>query len=151
MTRAAIFLAGCALCVMACDVAGSASCTLPAFRADTTGYSRVPNAAYCLPGSSALTDLAFVRVHISRQSPTWVEKRDSMLADPLVWDRYFPTVRNEAAIVMVSRTPISPTLAGTRYIFTPTNPWGASPLFYYVTTETARGAESCASNWGAIP
>lgn len=135
MTRPAIFLAGCALCVMACG----ATFTLPAF-------DQVPQG--CGADTVALVDLAFVRVNASRQSPTWLVKRDSMLAYPASWARWWPVVRAEAEPVVVSRTPVPADSAGRRYLFTPATMW--RPVFVRVATEDLDGNVSCPSNWLGI-
>ena len=128
-----------------------ASCTLPAFHADTTGIALRPGASYCSPGPAPLLNLAYFRVTVSRQSPTWLANRAAMLADKATWVAYWPAVVAEATPAMVTRTPIDPKLAGTVYTFTPFNPWGAHPLFFRVETETSTGRVSCPSNWSAIP
>ena len=135
MTRTAIFLAGCALCVMACG----ATFTLPS-------TDEAPG--QCANGGT-LTGLRYVIVHACRQSPTWVAKRDSMLAYPAAWERYWPLVRAEADIHTLSRTPIDPALAGKRYTFTPSLPW--HPAFVSVSTEDDSGNVSCHSNWRWVP
>ena len=129
-----------------------ASCTLPAFHADTTGIALRPGASYCSPGPAPLLNLAYFRVTVCRQSPTWLAHEAAFKAnDGPTWYLYAAQMFAEATPVMVTRTPIKAALAGTVYTFTPFNPWGAHPLFFRVETETSTGRVSCPSNWSAIP
>ena len=63
--------------------------------------------------STPCTDLARVIVWRQRQSPTWVAKHDSMEASPLVWSRYWPTVKWEAEPVVCAIVPARAALACT--------------------------------------
>lgn len=126
-----------------------ATFTMPAFSADTTGIARIPHAEYCAPSNRPLTSLAYVRVHARRQSPTWLAKRDSMLADTAAWSRYWPTVVAEAAEVTVSRTPVPAGESGKKYTFTPALNW--RPAFVRVSVENAAGNASCPSNMMWVP
>lgn len=98
----------------------------------------------CSPGDT-LTGLGYVRVQACRQSPTWLVKRDSMLAYPASWVRWWPTVVAEASIVTLTRTAVSADSAGRRYQFTPALQW--HPAFVRVQTEDLDGNVSCGSDW----
>lgn len=114
-----------------------ATFTLPAFNAPPSGG--------CGGGEEPLTDLGYLRVYVSRQSPTWVAHRTEMLSSEAAWNTYWPTVRSEAAPVLLSRIPLAPEDAGTRYTITfPTMPF--SPAFFRVATEDLSGNVSCLSN-----
>ena len=129
-----------------------ATMTLPAFHADTTGTLNRSGYQACDPGTAPLLDLAFVRVIVERQSPTWLAHEAAFKAcDGPTWYLYGDKVFAEATPVMVTRTPIDPKLAGTVYTFTPYNPWNAHPLFVRVETETSSGRVSCPSNWTQVP
>ncbi len=103
----------------------------------------------CAPGPAPVSDLAAWSLWGSRQSPTWVAKRDSMLASASVWARYWPVVRAEAEPVRVLRNYVSPYDAGA--LITQARPAGSVYVFWRVTTEDVLGNESCPSNWVYLP
>ena len=77
-----------------------------------------------------------------RQSPTWLARRDSMLAGPAAWVRYWPAVRLEAAPALVDTFPAS--APGARVSLTLPDTLAAG-WFYFVRTVNAAGP-SCPSN-----
>lgn len=103
----------------------------------------------CAPDTVLCTDLAAWSLYGARQSPTWLAKRDSMLASPSVWARYWPTVRAEAAPARVLRNVVPPEAAGTR--ITQARPLGSPYVFWRVTTEDGMAHESCPSNCVYLP
>lgn len=84
------------------------------------------------------------RVYRHRQSRAWVAMHPAMQLDGDVWAATWPTVRREAAPVLVATIPLSWADCGRRLTWSTTN--DTVTTFYFVTTVDTAGRESRQSN-----
>lgn len=86
-----------------------ATVVLAGFVTFTPSATGMGCATCCLRDTVRLRDCyAVVLYAFGQQSPTWVAKRDSMLAFPAIFTRYWPAVRLEAAPRQVSSKAVCP-------------------------------------------
>jgi hypothetical protein len=105
----------------------------------------VPDRCRDTTHAEATADIASYEVWRHRQAPTWVAKRDSILASPASWTRYWPVVRTEAAWTLVTTRPGARSDVGQRMSFTLSDTMQRGWFYAVVTLDTA-GNRSCISN-----
>ena len=84
------------------------------------------------------------RVYRHRQSRAWVAMHPAMQLDGDVWAATWPSVRREAAPVLVATIPLSWADCGRRLTWSTTNT--DTTTFWFVTTVDTSGRESRISN-----
>lgn len=107
-------------------------------------YSAGPCGSTTTLPTSNLSSLALIEY--GQQSPTWVLKREVMLANPDSFAFYWPVCAAQAAPHQVASKSIgaSDTLATITFV-------GQRGLVYYTVVRTSTGKESCRSNTVRIP
>jgi len=84
------------------------------------------------------------RIYRHRQSRAWVAMHPAMQLDGDVWAATWPSVRREAAPVLVATIPLSDADCGRKLTWSTTN--DTVTTFYFVTTVDTAGRESRQSN-----
>ena len=112
--------------------------TAPAFDADPQQV--------CVASADSCKDAASFEVWEHHQSPTWVAKREVMLASPDSFSVYWPTVRAEADYHFVLRRSTTPAEAGkAAAIIMPDSIANQGKAFVIITRDKS-GNASCMSN-----